>query len=54
MLVQSLEDVRDTALKLNEIRIQHPEDYFYLKRSEERREGKDCRKGCRSRWWPYH
>ena len=31
MLVQSLEDVRDTALKLNEIRIQHPEEYFYLK-----------------------
>ena len=28
---QKAEDVKDTALKLNEIRIQHPEDYFYLK-----------------------
>ena len=23
-------------------------------RSEERRVGKECRIGCRSRWWPYH
>lgn len=31
MTVQKAEDVKDTALKLNEIREQHPEDYFYLK-----------------------
>lgn len=31
MTVQKAEDVKDTALKLNEIRAQHPEDYFYLK-----------------------
>ena len=31
MTVQKAEDVKDTALKLNEIRMQHPEDYFYLK-----------------------
>lgn len=31
MTVQKFEDVKDTALKLNEIRICHPEDYFYLK-----------------------
>lgn len=29
--VQKAEDVKDTALKLDEIRVQHPEDYFYLK-----------------------
>ena len=26
----------------------------YLNRSEERRVGKECRIGCRSRWSPYH
>lgn len=31
MTVQKAEDIKDTAIKLNEIRIQHPEDYFYLK-----------------------
>ena len=25
-----------------------------IKRSEERRVGKECRIGCRSRWSPYH
>ena len=29
--VQKAEDVKDTALKLDEIRTRHPEDYFYLK-----------------------
>ena len=27
---------------------------FELARSEERRVGKECRIGCRSRWSPYH
>lgn len=31
MTAQKAEDVKDTALKLDEIRAQHPEDYFYLK-----------------------
>lgn len=31
MNAQKVEDVKDTALKLDEIRIYHPEDYFYLK-----------------------
>jgi signal peptidase I len=26
----------------------------YIKRSEERRVGKECRRLCRSRWSPYH
>ena len=26
----------------------------YFRRSEERRVGKECRIGCRSRWSPYH
>ena len=26
----------------------------FLNRSEERRVGKECRIGCRSRWSPYH
>src|SRR3546814_20303440 len=25
-----------------------------IKRSEERRVGKECVSTCRSRWWPYH
>src|SRR3546814_10063245 len=25
-----------------------------LRRSEERRVGKECVSTCRSRWWPYH
>lgn len=31
MTIQKAEDIKDTALKLDEIRAQHPEDYFYLK-----------------------
>lgn len=31
MNTQQLEDIKDTALKLNEIRFQYPEDFFYLK-----------------------
>ena len=27
---------------------------FLVVRSEERRVGKECRIGCRSRWSPYH
>ena len=30
------------------------EAQIHLKRSEERRVGKECRIGCRSRWSPYH
>ena len=29
-------------------------DNTTLTRSEERRVGKECRIGCRSRWSPYH
>ena len=29
-------------------------NYFFGMRSEERRVGKECRIGCRSRWSPYH
>lgn len=31
MDLQEVEDVRETALKLDEIRTHCPEDYFYLK-----------------------
>lgn len=31
MTAQKLEDIRDTAIKLREIRVKCPEDYFYLK-----------------------
>ena len=31
MNLQKVEDVKDTALKLDEIRTNYPEDYFYLK-----------------------
>src|SRR3546814_12364800 len=29
-------------------------DYVTYDRSEERRVGKECVSGCRSRWWPDH
>lgn len=31
MNAQKIEDVKDTALKLDEIRTYSPEDYFYIK-----------------------
>lgn len=31
MIRQRVEDVRDTALKLAEIKSRHPEDYYYIK-----------------------
>src|SRR3546814_11314852 len=31
-----------------------PDAPFYVKRSEERRVGKECVSTCRSRWSPYH
>ena len=31
MITKNLEDIKDTAIKLDEIRMQFPEDYFYLK-----------------------
>lgn len=31
MTVKKTEDVKDTVLKLDEIRTRRPEDYFYLK-----------------------
>ena len=36
-------------------KVHHFDSYlFMLTRSEERRVGKECRIGCRSRWSPYH
>ena len=32
----------------------NPDIYEQYTRSEERRVGKECRIGCRSRWSPYH
>lgn len=31
MNIQEAEDIKDTALKLDEIRTRHPEEYFYIK-----------------------
>lgn len=31
MNTKKAEDIKDTALKLDEIRVNSPEDYFYLK-----------------------
>lgn len=31
MNVQEIEDIKDTALKLDAIKAHYPEDYFYLK-----------------------
>lgn len=31
MNTQNVEDVRDTALKLDKIKVYYPEEYFYIK-----------------------
>ena len=39
---------------IEEIFKQHKRIFSSQERSEERRVGKECRIGCRSRWSPYH
>ena len=43
------QDVEEGATKIVNSRYS-----IVLARSEERRVGKECRIGCRSRWSPYH
>ena len=45
-----------TNIGINKLRQLTDEDgcEYVLWRSEERRVGKECRIGCRSRWSPYH
>ena len=47
---RSVQDIRSAALSLFLIPVLIVLSY----RSEERRVGKECRIGCRSRWSPYH
>ena len=58
---RSIEDHFDKAYELEtELEIRNKEKLLEAvqgilpKRSEERRVGKECRIGCRSRWSPYH
>ena len=43
----------DIDILLTDVKMPHM-DGLELTRSEERRVGKECRIGCRSRWSPYH
>ena len=57
-LVDLLEsDLNIAACQPKILSVQHPDRFDYAGaagRSEERRVGKECRIGCRSRWSPYH
>src|SRR3546814_2086507 len=44
----------DLELFLRQGDPQHVNAAFFVKRSEERRVGKECVSTCRSRWSPYH
>ena len=45
----------DIKYELNKTRKEKPDmNNLGFGRSEERRVGKECRIGCRSRWSPYH
>ena len=51
------DQIEDIIQMINDMGIQVMEeapDADDLMRSEERRVGKECRIGCRSRWSPYH
>ena len=52
---ESLKLVRNEVLEKDDSQDLIDEIYTdLLPRSEERRVGKECRIGCRSRWSPYH
>ena len=52
VLVPKKKEVRQWSDRKKEVTV--PLFRNYLFRSEERRVGKECRIGCRSRWSPYH
>src|SRR3546814_10964889 len=48
----ALEDGSVVMLNGNSaVKVRYQDD---MRRSEERRVGKECGRTCRSRWWPYH
>src|SRR3546814_16291450 len=47
--VEDLRDLVEAGLRLDVSRV-----FLPLRRSEERRVGKECVSTCRSRWSPYH
>ena len=49
--VNNIPDILDVN---NLIQLMRAMGAFLVSRSEERRVGKECRIGCRSRWSPYH
>ena len=51
MTIDTNDILNSIVESLSRIDYIHPED---IPRSEERRVGKECRIGCRSRWSPYH
>ena len=46
--------LREKARLTNIKGLELPRVAYTIDRSEERRVGKECRIGCRSRWSPYH
>ena len=49
----TIEFSRELWIERDDFMEDAPKKYFRM-RSEERRVGKECRIGCRSRWSPYH
>src|SRR3546814_20265734 len=53
-LLRMLGDVFPHSANLGYRRLDHDHATPYVRRSEERRVGKECVSTCRSRWSPYH
>ena len=59
-VLQSLRDEYEIVAQASngkaalEMILEQKPDVVFIDRSEERRVGKECRIGCRSRWSPYH
>ena len=53
-VVETLQSNRTEAVHVLDQMVRQLPDGIYLKRSEERRVGKECSLTCRSRWSPYH
>ena len=53
-LAKKISDIAASRQQLIAENQQAQSALFAANRSEERRVGKDCRIGCRSRWSPYH
>ena len=53
---QFVKDVLDIEINIDKVHTEYeyPNPVGFVRRSEERRVGKECVSLCRSRWSPYH